>query len=255
MSEDSPKDSPHDFTVVPEQGWEVYSVGSSKGPIIISFYTGALELDPKRYPHCARVRISIQNPQDNGLNGPDESERLYALEDQLTAVLKDSQTDCVLLGRLTHNGRRELVFQVADWQAFRPAVGQWLGSVLDYDIDVAEHEGWGFFKDCLWPGREEWAWILDRHLIDKLVSHGSDPEKPHDLDFMFLGARKHLKHIHTILSRKGYRGQLGEHASTLTMTKTMPLDLREIVSHTLIHRALAGEHGVEYDGWGAVIVS
>jgi hypothetical protein len=178
------------------------------------------------------------------------------MEDRLVELLDASNVPCLLLGRLTHGGTRELAFQVADFASFRPPVGCWIREHSDYDTDVSEHDGWKFFFDSVWPDETSWDLIFDRRVVDNLVKSGSNPSKTHSLEFVFRGNQSGLKQMQTALAAKGYTlvGLSGEE-SRLMMARCMALDVGEIFKETLSHRENCRHFGIEYDGWGALIVS
>jgi len=132
--------------VVPEKNWEAYDYSTDAGPIFVGFHTDSNKIDQQAFPHCARVIITIKQPNHNGGPNREEAEVLWAMEDRLVELLEAESAPCLMLGRLTHGGKRELVFQVADWELFRPPVGLWMMRNENYETDVSEHEGWQFFS-------------------------------------------------------------------------------------------------------------
>src|SRR5699024_584896 len=142
---------------------------------------------------------------------------------QLCAKLAEHGVDCRLVGRLTHQGTRELVFQLADWESFRPPVGMWMGENTDYEIDVSEHEGWEFFDDCIRPSPEAWQFIADRNVVEQLEKSGSDMTKVHSLEFAFMGENARLRQVEQALRERGYTllGSFGPEDDQLVMVKEM----------------------------------
>ena len=241
--------------VVIQKNWETYSYSSERGPVFASFYAGASDIARNDFPFCARVIIPIKQLNQNGGPAKEEAESLWRLEDTLTDALARHGAACILLARLTHGGNRELVFQVADWDRFRPPVGLWMQQSPGYDIDVSEHDGWGFFDDCVWPSDEDWMLIHDRRVVDGLIEAGSSPEKEHSLEFVFVGDQSKLQRLRHELGVRGYV-DFGSPASPdqLVMVKKLPLDLGQIYSESLKNRRLSDETGVAFDGWGAAVV-
>lgn len=237
--------------------WDTYVSGSGDELLFISFDVEAARQDlTDSLPHCARIRIPIHHPNRNGGPVPPESERLYEMEDALCQALSEQGVACRLVGRLTCQGMRELVFQCDNRESFRPAVDAWKASCPDYDVRVAEHEGWTFFDDCIRPSPEDWLTMADQRVIQGLLNAGSDPNKEHALDFVFCGDEAGLRQVAQTLAGRGYE----PHASTnfaagqIVMVKKMVLDAREILDESQENFALAGESGVKYDGWGAAVV-
>jgi hypothetical protein len=178
------------------------------------------------------------------------------MEDELCELLARSGVLCRLVGRLTHQGTRELVFQLDHWEQFRPPVGAWMGEHPEYEIDVSEHEGWEFFDRCIRPSEEDWMWMADRDVVESLIQSGSDPEKPHQIEYSFVGAAEGLRKVADVLRGRGYSplAKLDFKSGDMVLAKTMPLDLASIFNESLANRDLAQEHGVVCDGWGAMVV-
>ncbi|MGE3805117.1 MAG: DUF695 domain-containing protein [Gemmataceae bacterium] len=237
--------------------WDVYVQDTSNGPVFISFDVEAARQDlTGTLPHCARVLIPVREPNENGGPVEPESTRLYDLEDELCGFLEKEAVVCRLVARLTHGGTRELVFQVDDWEQFRPPVDFWMSRVADYDIDVSEHEGWEFFDSCIRPTEEIWLDLANNKVVDGLIESGSDPDKDHELEFVFIGEPAGLQLTFSKLLARGYTpaGALDFAAGEIVMVKLMPLDRQAIFDEALAHRQLAEECGVEYSGWGAAVV-
>lgn len=240
--------------VVPEEHWEVNGYETDEGPVVVSFYTKAKEIDRANYPHCARVIIPAGKFGDAGKLEQKEWDELYALEDELANALQQAGVSCVLLARMTHRRTRELVFQLNDWECFRPPAGRWMLQHKDRDIDVSEHEGWSFFDQSIWPSQEEWMLISDRHVVENLIKNGSDPAKEHELEFVFVGGDVALKQAKQRLLSRGYVAPAGKaDAGQLIMVRKLPLDLNQILQESLANQRLAEEVKVEYDGWGAEV--
>jgi regulator of RNase E activity RraB len=241
--------------VVIKENWETYSYRAAGVPIYASFYAGAKEIVRDEYPFCARVIIPVNRPNSNGGPTDEEADTLWRLEDDLTEILA-SRSKCLLVGRLTHGGHRELVFQVSEWDTFRPPAGYWMKQNPEYDIDVSEHDGWQFFDGFLWPDERNWMLIFDRRVVDNLIKSGSDPQKEHSLEFVFRGDKAQLKRLAQELTPRGYlEVDSPESADQIVMAKKLSLDLQHVWSESLENQRLCEEFGVEYDGWGANVVS
>ena len=242
--------------VSPATNWETYSYHNDAGLVVVAFHADSNQIPQAEYPHCARVIISITAPNQNGGPARPEAEVLWAMEDALVAALEERSVKCLLLGRLTHSGRRELVFQVADWEDFRPPVGRWMGQQQDHEIDVSEHDGWKFFFDCVWPTDEQWHLILDRRVVENLKKSGSDPAKIHQLEFVFLGEVAPLRLLREQLVKSGYAPiDFNEDEKRLIATKGMALDVSMIANEGIRHEREARELGIAYDGWGCSVVN
>ncbi len=152
------------MNVVPDHNWESFHYETDDGLVFVAFHADADKLDRGKYPFCARIIITIKRPNPNGGPDRDEAAVLWAMEDRLCELLEKQSVSCQLLGRLTHAGVRELVFQVSDWGPFRPPVGLWMQQHADYATDVSEHDGWDFYFQSVWPSPQSWMLIQDRRV-------------------------------------------------------------------------------------------
>jgi regulator of RNase E activity RraB len=163
---------------------------------------------------------------------------------------------CRLVGRLTCNGVREIVFQLDDWDSFRPVVGRWMGDNDRYEIDVSEHEGWEFFNDVIRPSSETWLYLADRSVVQNLLEAGSNPKKPHEIEYVFHGQVPELKKMQKALEKRGYAVPNGIdiEGEEMIAVKKMAIDVDAIFEETLANQQLAEQHEAVYDGWGAMVV-
>lgn len=244
------------MSVCPNHNWNSYSYTTDNGPVIVGFHTESNQIDQSKYPYCARVIITIKAPNHNGGPANEEAQVLWDMEDRLVEALDAANVPCLLLGRLTHSGNRELVFQVKDYTPFRPPVGRWMGEHDDYEIDVSEHDGWDFYFESVWPSETSWLLIMDQRVVDNLVKAGSDPSKPHSLEFVFRGDGSSLQQMQAALTARGYSLlDFSDKESRLIMSRSMPLNVGAIFSESVAHRKDCQRFGLEYDGWGASVES
>ena len=244
-------------SVAPEENWEFYLYPTDDGPVFVTFHTEVESINRNDYAHCARVIIPIKNPDENGAADDNESAELFELEDTLVASLDQADTPCLLLARVTHAGQRELVFQVKDKERFQPVVTLWIDECKRNDITLSEHDGWDFFNEFIWPSDEDWVWIYDRRVVDSLIESGSNPDKEHQLEFCFHGSSTDpLQALSDQLAKDGYTPtSFDEETLTLVITKAMALNVNTIWETSMSLIDLATTHKVEYDGWGAEVVS
>ena len=238
--------------------WNGYPAQRDGASMVISFDVAVTRGErPRNLELCARVMIPIHSPNESGCPVSPESEVLWEMEDELVAMLDQHTTTCRLVARLTYNGLRELVFQLQDWESFRPPVGLWIMKHDDYELDVSEHEGWDFFDSYIQPDIEDHYFMADRSVVDSLVKNGSDPQKQHSLEFVFMGPSEGLTRLADSLRDKGYMvvGELNANFDRVILAKALPLDLSLIVQESVANRLAAENMGVEYDGWGAAVVS
>jgi hypothetical protein len=238
--------------------WDSYVAEGDDGPMAVSFDLEAAQDDlTGTLQTCLAVQIPIHKPHKR-TGAPDEKEaaRLWQLEDQLCEALAKNDVSARFVARLTHGGLRELVFQLDDIGAFGSVLQDWLANVKDYKVEFEKHEGWEFFNDMVRPGPEEWIAILDRRVMDSLLEAGTNPEKPHRIEYVFQGELAALQALAQGLVERGYQQVSAPNPETQEMVYALelPLDLEQIVEQSIANDALAAEHGARCDGWSAEIV-
>jgi hypothetical protein len=237
--------------------WNTYMADRDDVTMFISFdETVTGDEPPPGLDLCARVILPIKSPNDAGGPVSPEAELLWEMEDELTALLQKHKVRCRLVGRLTYGGLREIVFQLHDWDSFRPPVGLWMMQHEEYEIDVSEHDGWEFFDEYIRPRLEDRLFMSDRDVVHALVESGSNPEKEHSLEFFFVGVTEGLQRLAEQLAERGYTPLDGMDfkSGSVGFAKPLMLDLPSIVDESLANHRLAEEIGVEYTGWGAAVV-
>lgn len=213
---------------------------------------------PQELSLCARVIVPILETKPNS-SWPieQESQKLYDMEDELVDQLQSAQVFCRLVGRLTYDGLREIVFQVGDEDAFRPIVGRWMNHHKDYEIDVSEHEGWEFFDEYIRPSDEDRFFMAEDRVIENLLKSGSDPSLEHELDYCFDGDAGPLKAVAQRLLSEGYQhhDELDFDCGRIELFKRFVLDRQLIREESWKNRQMAEQLGADLNGWGAASVS
>jgi regulator of RNase E activity RraB len=246
-----------DFSQVIGDHWNAYSAERDGALMFVSFDEDVASVDSiANLSLCARIMLPIHQP--NGAGGPDspEAETLWNMEDELFELLQEHQVACRYVARLTYGGLRELVFQVQDWESFRPHVGMWMMQHQEYEMDVSEHEGWEFYNDYIRPRHEDRIFMMDNSVVMNLIEAGSDPEKEHSLEYVFEGDESGLERIAISLRKRGYVdvGETDFSSGRIVLAKLMVLDPSLIVFESLANSELAEDAGVEFNGWGASVV-
>jgi hypothetical protein len=110
-----------------------------------------------------------------------------------------------------------------------------------------------------WKAQED-DW--DARAIERLRKQGSDPFKPHDVDFFFgLPDEEACRKVRETLEAEGYKVDLKPAKDSVTnpfslhATKSIRLsapDMKELSRH---FNQLAAAHGGRYDGWTAGVVA
>ena len=239
------------------EAWEMYVTATEEGtPCFVSFDVDAATEDlSTTLRHSARVTVALKEPTDEGLATQAEHERQMKLLDSLVAALTKAKVKCRLVGRLTHSGTRELVFQTDDKAKFVETLKAWAQPLEGEEVNLEEDEGWEYFDDVVKPGPDEWEWIADRTAVNELLEAGSDARKPHVLQYRFSGEQPALEKVRDALMQKGYEVLAGPEDGALVMGVKSKLDLDSINELSLQSRDLAEASEVTYEGWAAEAVS
>lgn len=244
-------------TQVVRDAWQTFVREGDGPPLFVSVDDAAGREPPVDHlVHGARVIFPIHDPGASGGAGGAEADALWALENALCGRLSHAGVDCLLVGRLTHDGARELVFQLADWAAFRPVVDRWRSEVADYAVEVKEHEGWDFFDEVVRPSDLDRLFIADMDVIQALQNAGSDLEKEHALEFVFRGGPEELQELAITLLSQGYEplDELIYESGQIEFVYHMVPEITAVTSRSRELFELCREVGAEYDGWGTAVV-
>src|SRR4051794_21276560 len=97
--------------------WSVINAELQSHRLIGSLRDGVSELaGHPAYRHQAGIALILERPREDGMPGPEESARIYSLEDKIQAALeKDHQS--ILVAKWFVRGCRELVFYTTDVKA------------------------------------------------------------------------------------------------------------------------------------------
>ena len=105
--------------------------------------------------------------------------------------------------------------------------------------------------------QEDW----DTRAIDRLRKQGSDPFKPHDVDFFFaLPNELACRAVHAHLETEGYAVDIKavpespDFAFSLHPRKSMRLSVPDMQDISRRFSTLATANGGRYDGWAADVV-
>ncbi len=242
--------------VIPES-WERYVTTTDEDtPCRVSFDLEAATEEEVRagLRYCERVTFTLKNPNEQGLPTKEEINRQYGLEDGLCAALEKAKVPARLVARLTFSGQQELVFQTEDRAKFVAVLKDWGKRQEGEGIDLEEDEGWEYFTDVVSPDPYQWAVIEDRRAVDTLLEAGSNANRPHVLQYVFVGEEPRLERVRDALMERGYDVVSGPEESTLVMGVKCKLDLEQIVEHSIACRELAEAQEVDYEGWSAEVV-
>jgi hypothetical protein len=252
--------------------WITYPCQIGDGPASVFFDHGARERFPRpgvaaaenRPPPApttlAQIDVAMRTPLDNGLSSSEESEALFAFEDDLEAIVQ--RLGAVTAGRITHAGRRCFyVYAAADeatWRAHLQALGARHGYAAD--LELAPDPEYGAYWRMLYPSPYDWQVIADLRTLEQFRNRGDDLATERRIE--------HWAYFPNATSAEAFRAAReaeGYETSPLEAPQGEPprvavrfahygsLQLSDLTAHTTTLQAAAAEAGGDYDGWEAPV--
>lgn len=156
--------------------WDVYfcRVDDKPASILVNIGLAASAPDAER-PVLGYVTVPLDEPDEHGLPGQEEYDRLADLEDALEEALSKT-CDARYVGRLATDGRLDLFFYLPGDQDWHKAVTEAAEGFEhdDWGAGSAEDKDWSTYLDFLFPGFPELLFIQNRRACDKLLAGGDD---------------------------------------------------------------------------------
>jgi hypothetical protein len=117
------------------------------------------------------VRVAMRAPRPDGLRSTDEAEALYALEDHVTASVRDA-LDAIFVGRVVAQGYVSLVFYLPGASvALADDLTRVTGSAAPYALqwNVDDDPEWDFYRELLYPDARALEAIMSRRAQDRIM--------------------------------------------------------------------------------------
>lgn len=235
------------------EGWNfyAYTYGDDLRAFIEFDFDIAMEEEHVGYDYCKRVIIHSEskNVMANGLPLELERKRVNYLENELLSAI--SGVDCKYTGKMHYSAMRDLNFQTNEPDKFISTVEKWKATQKSNRIQVLESDGWDFYDEKVKPDFAQWQKITSRKLIGMLLEKGSNANKQHKIEHLFIGDTDKLEFLKEQLRQDNF-DLISLSDNKLTLSK--PALLNEELSDLSMKlaRYTAGI-GVKYDGWGAMI--
>ena len=123
----------------------------------------------------------------------------------------------------------------------------------NYHYEIKNGEGWDFYDRKIKPDQYFLLQEENQQIITSLEKAGSNLEKDHELEFVLYGNKEGFEKTQKDLSdKKSVEISISDDSMQVTITAPLDLDRITNISHNL--KKIAIENGVEYDGWGAMVV-
>lgn len=202
------------------------------------------------------LHLTMQNPQADGLSSQDEYETLSHIEDTLE---KHIGNKAVYVGRITTDGRRDLVFYTKDFNSFSKAVNAAMKAFATYAYEVNRRHDkkWSIYKDFLYPSRNNRQGMMNRRVLESLETHGDDLTIPRKLDHRaYFKTPTDAEAFTTGIKALGFaietsNHQQGEAGIYVDFCRPdAPEHINDVTAEIL---SLVAVHNGEYDGWGCEV--
>lgn len=205
--------------------------------------------------------LTMEHVHEDGLPRPPELARWRELEKSLLAELDAGGVRYVKAGHMIYGGLYDILFQVADPAAFDGAYQRFLRGGERGRLEVREATGWTYFEDKIQPKDARRLWSTNMRMIEALKDAGLDVlVEPQPIEHHFVGEVGALRLAATLIQQAMSEQSVqvtvtpnadGDGQGQLTATVSILLDPEIVSTQEWQLRKLAGELGVDYDGWGA----
>ncbi|MCH2223588.1 MAG: ribonuclease E inhibitor RraB [Crocinitomicaceae bacterium] len=177
---------------------------------------------------------------------------MIELEDELIKQLQKKKVECMQVIRLTYDGARTFVFEVNELVKFLETVKIWISGIHGFEVNIEKGESWAYYNKWK-PTAYNWLQIDNQAIVELLLSHGSNIDLLHKLEFSFGGSSSNLEKLKVKLVNEGGRYLLSEDDLLEVEFESM-LDTHEIDPLTFFLSNTAAEYDCIYEGWRSAIV-
>jgi regulator of RNase E activity RraB len=226
--------------------WEFYPCEVNDAPASILINLRFMYEDPRdENDHVYHALIAMNDLGPQGMGTQAEMERLSPIEDSIFD--RADRAGAQPVGRVRSEGVWRLsVYGPRDlpWESW---VKELAGA--DAEVQVVPDPEFNYVNELLLPDAERYQWIQDRHVCDKLLSHGDEPSmvRPvnHFIDYEDEAPAALIEAL------KGLGFNVNDLGTSLECTKLHDTRLSTVHELVMTLVELADEHDAAYDGWGA----
>ena len=175
--------------------WDFYLTTVDDHPASIFVDLGQAETAPEvQRPCLLRVSVKMQVAREDGLSDDEETETLYAIEDELFAGISRGLR-ARYVGRITSQGNRDYFYYGQSAEGFAAAVARAFAGFPVYEFACADAPDpeWDIYFDLLHPGALDMQTIQNRRVVDRLTSSGDDLSQPRDVDHWLYFPSEHSR--------------------------------------------------------------
>ena len=240
--------------------WDFYM--SNVDDVIGSFFIdlGLRKIAPVTdKPNIVWISIKMQNPKENGLSSSEESELLYAIEDNIANNITN-QHNAIFVGRLTTNGMRQLFFHFGDTTDYEKTITQSMSKYPTYEFDFGgkEDKDWGVYLNFLYPSPIQYQMIMNGRVIRNLEQHGDNLTKERMVDhWIYFETENDMQSYISEIEKQNFKvissKQDESKKYVLNVGRVDKVDFHSVNDYVLYLWELANVHKGDYDGWGCPI--
>jgi uncharacterized protein (TIGR01619 family) len=246
------------------EDWEFYLSSVDDHPASIFVDLGQAETAPEAQRPCLlRVSVKMQVAREDGLSDDEETDTLYAIEDELFAGIGHG-LKARYVGRITAQGKRDHFYYGQSAEGFSAAVARALAGFPQYEYatgDAPDPE-WDIYFDLLHPGGLDMQVIQNRRVVDRLTSSGDDLSQPRDVDHWLYFPSEHCRDQFVAqVESEGFRVERfasdkpdAEFGYGLRLVRSDRVNLEAIDPLAIDLFIRAEACGGEYDGWGCPVI-
>ena len=245
-----------------QENWELYEGAAESGRAIVLVDLGAKGHVPlPSHPVRLQLRVKLLAPRPDGLRSAEESEALYALEDNLMAAMK-AAADARFVARVVAYGYTEFFFYV-------PPTAREVGAKADALVGGAAPYVFEWFAEddpqwteyaSLYPNRYALQTIANRRLQQTMEESGDHLELEREVDHAALfPSREQAEAATQALSSAGFHvkapapaeGSEGQWLLEFHRRDRCDGDRPDEFAFEVMR--LIEPHGGDYDGWGSTL--
>jgi len=243
------------------QEWDCYT--SNVDGIIGSLFVdlGLKKIAPVAdKPNVVWVTICMQNPRKDGLSSNEESELLYAIEDNLVDNVIN-QHNAIFVGRLTSDGARHLYFYFGDTAGYEKTLIQSMSKYPTYKFDFGTKEDaeWDGYLNFLYPMPDQYQMIMNARVIRNLEQNGDNLTKERMVDhWIYFKTENDMQSYISEIEKQNFkvissRQNEEDKLYVLNIGRVDKADYQNVNEYVLYLWELASEYNGFYDGWGCPI--
>lgn len=207
--------------------------------------------------HLYRLRIILNEPNENGLTCDKEAVALYAIED---SIHDSVDSNYMFVGRITTDGRRDFFYYTdsVDGSELEVISAKFLENYKHSINLIEEQEPRVFYHEFLYPNKSDWHRMVNRQLVDKLIELGDNLEISRIVKhWIYFSSAESCNLFEEKVQKDGFH--IEDHVTqdnkySLRISKNDSVQLHSISGVTDYLVSIAQEFNGDYDGWETEVI-